>query len=48
LEVFTDYFARARAFQLVRIKVNCCWDERFVQRAKESECNEVFDRAEAA
>src|SRR4030095_11562688 len=36
----------ARAFHLVRIKVECSRDERFVQGGQ-SESNEVFDRAEA-
>jgi hypothetical protein len=32
----------ARAFQVMRIKVECSWDERFVQGGQ-SESNEVFD-----
>jgi hypothetical protein len=32
----------SRAFQVPRLKVECSWDERFVQGGQ-SESNEVFD-----
>src|SRR5215471_8929251 len=42
-----SYLDIARAFQLVRIKVKCSWDERFVQGGQSEPEEEPLRRAEA-